>query len=632
MEIPVRETLDYAPIGIAHVGLDGRWLWVNQQLADILGYPSEELLQHRFQDLTAPEDLDRGLTRIQGLIADTIPSYATQKRYVRKDGSRVWVNVTSTLVRDPEGHALYRLQIIEDINARKLSERQVEWLVQAAPVALLIVDAAGRIREMNGQITRLLGYDRETLLGLPLEFLVPARFREHHRVRRGEYAVHPHPCVMGLGLDLYALRKDGTEIPVEISLNPLQTDEGLLTAASIRDVSGEKALRDQLLQAQKMEAVALFAGGIAHDFNNQLTALLGYSEMVLSQIDPDKPIWADLQEIRKAAERSAALTHQLLAFSRQQVLHVEAVNANDIVRELDKMLRRIIGEDLRLELRLLPDLRPIKIDVSQLEQIITNLAVNARDAMPHGGTLTIATANTEVDQAYSVSHALMAPGSYVILKVSDTGIGMEEQTKARIFEPFFTTKGPRQGTGLGLSTVFGIVTQLDGFIWVDSEPDRGTTFTIHFPVTEELPTVREPAHLQSAVVVGTEIILVIEDDEGVRRLAVTVLRRHGYHVLEAATPQEALVLLEQPSETIHLVLTDVIMPGMTGPELIARLGPNPRFKVLYTSGYTDPQRLGYDFLGAQNFLAKPFRAQQLLRKVRDVLTAPNAPDVQTVTT
>jgi PAS domain S-box-containing protein len=470
---------------------------------------------------------------------------------------------------------------------------------------------------VNAQAAVLLGVDRDALIGRSLETLVPARVRERFGAHWHAYGLDPQPRAQGL--ELLALHADGTEIPVELRLTPVPTDAGLLTAASLRDVRQEQALRRHEQKAQKMEAVALFVGGIAHDANNQLTAILGYAEMLLSQIGPDKPSWADLQEIHKAAIRLAALTKQLLAFTRQQVLHVERVVANDVIRNTQTLLTRALGAGVRLACHLAPDLRPIQIDVSQLEQIITNLALNARDAMPHGGTLTIATANLDVDAAYARTHVPMTPGAYVMLTVRDTGVGMDEATKGRIFEPFFTTKGAQGGTGLGLPTVFGIVKQLNGFLWVDSAPGQGTTFTIHFPAAAGPPSVRTPADARTAAPLGLQTILVVDDEDGVRHFTLRALRRHGYRVLEAASPHEALALLERPSEAIHLVVTDIAMPGMTGLELVARLGPTPAFKVLFTSGYTDPKKLGGTLDDAQAFLAKPFSVQQLLHKVHELL-------------
>ncbi len=398
-------------------------------------------------------------------------------------------------------------------------------------------------------------------------------------------------------------------------------------AIGIERKRGEEALRqseERLRQAQKMEAVGRLAGGIAHDFNNLLTVIVSYCDLMLEDLAAGDPKRADLGEIRKAADGAAALTRQLLAFSRQQVLEPRVMDLKATIASTEKLLVRLIGEDIRLTTSLAPDLGAVRADPGQLGQIIINLAVNARDAMPAGGRLTIEAANVEMDEAYVRGHAPAGPGRYVMLALSDTGIGMDEQTQARIFEPFFTTKGVGKGTGLGLATVYGIVKQSGGFIWVYSEPGRGTTFKVY------LPRVDEPAEAAAAPAVqaeprrGAETVLVVEDAASVRVVTRQVLERYGYTVLEAPDGETALHLAAKHPGPIHLLLTDVVMPGLSGRQLVEQLARlRPDMKALYTSGYAANAIAHHGILESGiAYLAKPFTPETLARRVREVLDAP----------
>ena len=395
-------------------------------------------------------------------------------------------------------------------------------------------------------------------------------------------------------------------------------------AVGIERKRAEEALRrseERLRQAQKMEAVGRLAGGVAHDFNNLLTVIISYSALLLEDLGSDDPKRDDVDQIRKAAEGAAALTRQLLAFSRQQVLQPKALDLKATVAGTEKLLKRLIGEDVQLTTFLAPDLGVVKADPGQIEQIIINLAVNARDAMPTGGRLTIEAANVAMDEAYVRGHVPASPGRYVMLALSDTGIGMDEQTKARIFEPFFTTKEPGKGTGLGLATVYGIVKQSGGFIWVYSEPGHGTSFKVYLPRVDEpaepatapLATA-EPAH-------GTETVLVVEDAASVRMVTRQVLERYGYAVLEAPNGDTALRLAAKHHGPIHLLLTDVVMPGLSGRQLAGQLAQlRPGLKVLYASGYADHAIVHHGILESGiAYLQKPFTPETLGRRVRQVL-------------
>jgi CheY-like chemotaxis protein/two-component sensor histidine kinase len=368
----------------------------------------------------------------------------------------------------------------------------------------------------------------------------------------------------------------------------------------------------------------MLAGGIAHDFNNLLTVILGYGDLTLTQLNKEDPLHRNISEVKKAAERAAGLTRQLLAFSRKQVMQPKVLDLNTVVSELEKMLRRLIGEDVGLRTALESDLGSVKADPGQIEQIIMNLAVNARDAMPQGGKLTIETTNVHLDEEYAKSHIAVIPGPYVMLAVSDTGMGMDQQTQARIFEPFFTTKVAGKGTGLGLSTVYGIVKQSGGNIWVYSELGRGTTFKIYLPRVDEGAQKFERRVEAKGALKGSETVLLAEDEEAVRTLARQLLEMYGYQVLEAANGGAALLICERHQEPIHLLITDVIMPEMSGRELADRLAQlRPDMKVLFMSGYTDNAIVHQRVLDEwANFIQKPFPTDALARKVRNVLDAP----------
>jgi len=379
-------------------------------------------------------------------------------------------------------------------------------------------------------------------------------------------------------------------------------------------VTRRKQLEEQFLQAQKMEAVGRLAGGVAHDFNNLLTVIGGFSEVVLDRLGADHQLSPLVRQIQQATERAAGLTQQLLAFSRKQMLQPKIFNLNILVSSIKSMLRHLVGEEIRLDVVLDSGLGHIRADPGQIEQVIMNLVVNARDAMPQGGKLTIMTANVAFDASYSSANFRIQPGSYVQLSVSDTGIGMDKEVLSHLFEPFFTTKPKGQGTGLGLATVYGIVKQSGGYIWVESEVGRGSTFHIYLPRVDELPAGEEQGSLATESLRGTETILLVEDEEMVRTLARDLLQSHGYWLLEANNGEEALRVSEQYPDPIHLLLTDIVMPGMRGTTLAERLrAQRPSIKILFMSGYTE------QFQSDHSFLPKPFSSRSLLTKVREVL-------------
>jgi signal transduction histidine kinase/CheY-like chemotaxis protein len=426
------------------------------------------------------------------------------------------------------------------------------------------------------------------------------------------------------------IRKDGTRWIYELSVSLIRNPEGkpIGFRGISRDITERKraekemaALQEQLRESQKMEAIGRLAGGIAHDFNNLLTVIKGYSQLSLMELKEGDPLKGNIEEIQKGSQRAADLTRQLLAFSRRQVMEMKVLDLNTLLRDLDKMLRRIIGEDIELTTLLANDLGRVKIDPGQIEQVIMNLAVNAKDAMPSGGKLTIETANAVLDESYARNHADVKPGRYVMFSVSDTGVGMTPEVRERLFEPFFTTKQKGRGTGLGLSTVYGIVKQSGGNIWVYSEPGHGTTFKIYLSrVDEPLEQLREKT-TREELLRGSETVLVVEDEEKVRKLTVEILGKQGYSVLDASQGDDALAISEKHKGPIHLILVDVVMPGISGTELTKRLAfLRPETKILYMSGYTDNAIVHHGVLEkGVNYIQKPFTIDELTRKVREAL-------------
>jgi PAS domain S-box-containing protein len=483
------------------------------------------------------------------------------------------------------------------------------------PVMISFFDRECRLKLANREWERTLGWSLEEIVERNIDIVAECYPDPRDRQSVRDFIARSN----GEASDFRTRTRDGQVIDTTWAV--IRLSDGMTISIGI-DTTQRKALEEQLRQSQKMEAIGQLAGGIAHDFNNLLTGVIGYCELAMARLKKGDPLEDYIAQIRTAGDRAAELTHQLLAFSRKQVLQPKVLNLNSVVAGIEGLLRRLIGEDVQLRTVLAPDLGTVKADPGQIEQVIVNLAVNARDAMPGGEkTLTIETSNLDLVAGSKMDHLAVEQGAYVTLLVRDTGRGMDQQTMAHLFEPFFTTKDSGKGTGLGLATVYGIIKQSGGSISVDSEPGRGSEFKIYLPRVESGADLDQSIAQPELARLGTETLLLAEDDDIVRILIAEVLRGYGYHVLEASGPAEALLIGERHPGPIHLLVSDVVMPEMTGPELSSRLRKlRPETKVLYMSGYTDSSVVQQRMLGeARNFIPKPFVPDALVRRVREIL-------------
>jgi two-component system cell cycle sensor histidine kinase/response regulator CckA len=605
--------------------MEGRVTDANQPFIDLIGYNKEELLELSIFDLTPSKwhGFEKRIIDEQVLVRGY--SDVFEKEYRRKDGSIVPVELRVVLARDPNGHPIGMWAIVRDISVRLAREGALRWFqltVESSPDAVFWLNEEGRFPYVSEQACRSLGYSREELMQLSIwdidvEFTQEMWGPHWKKVReRG-----------GARLERLHRRKDGTVFPVEISSKNIAFENQVYHMAYVRDISDRvnankerETLEAQLIQSQKMESIGRLAGGVAHDFNNMLSVILGYSELIKTKLAPDDPIMRDFEQIQRAAKRAQDITQQLLAFSRKQVFEPKILNINELIRCFENNLSRLIGEDIELKVFPSRDIENIEFDPTQIEQILMNLAINARDAMPAGGNLTFETANVSLDEAYCREHVGFIPGNFVQISVSDNGNGMDTETISHIFEPFFTTKEIGKGTGLGLATVYGIVKQGGGFINVYSEPGRGTTFKIYIPVsTGDIESLNIDE--DQGPVLGSEAVFLVEDDEMVRKMVEVSLRKLGYTVLSAAGPEEALAIFPKEKNTVDLLITDVVMPKMNGKVLYKRLkSVRPDLKVLYMSGYTANVIVDHGVLnkGVQ-FISKPFSIIELSNKVRNAL-------------
>jgi PAS domain S-box-containing protein len=584
------------------------------------GYRPEEMVGTNMFLHVHPDDVVRVRELVDEILSRATLTVPITFRFRHRDGSwRVFEVVGSNRVTDPAvGGIVLNSRDVTDLRTAEEAIQKLMRAVEHTENAIFMTDPQGAITYVNPAFGKLYGFTREESLGQTPRILKSGRYERTFYERFWQRLIAGE-SVSG---EFVNRTRDGRPVTVEMSVSPVLGADGerIGFIAVQNDITGRKLLEERFRQTQKMEAVGQLAAGVAHDFNNLLTAILGYAGLLSARLGEGSSLNEELDEIRKAAESAAALTRQLLTFSRKQALEPARVNLNEIVEGMRKMLQRLVGENVELVTVLDDVIGTVRADAGQIEQVILNLAVNARDAMPRGGTLTIETIDTRLDGDDTVEHAIR-PGSYVLLAVTDTGIGMDVQTQARVFDPFFTTKAKGKGTGLGLATVYGIVKQSGGYIWVYSELGRGTTFKIYLPCVEgatESVLARQPAAVSLR---GTETVLLAEDEPSLRALTRTILESYGYTVLEAGGAAEALELAKRHEGPIHVLLTDVVLPEMDGTHLAARIGElRPETKVLCTSGYTDDTifRRGLLMDGGR-FLQKPFAPAALAAKVRELL-------------
>jgi two-component system cell cycle sensor histidine kinase/response regulator CckA len=616
----------------AIVGLDLNHtitVW-NKGAEQLYGYTAEEMIGSS-TSLLIPSDLDDEvrLMREQVMQGGQVTRYETVR--LRKGGAKIMVAITLSAIRDAEGRIVGLASTARDITDRKRAEE--ELLREQVLTKTLLESLPGIFYVYSYPELRLVRWNKahETLFGFSAEEVRGRSILEWHPPENREAVLKAIDAVMKEGqstLEAPLLTKDGRLIPffmtglrIEIRDQTYVMGVGLDITERRRAEEGKAKLEGQLQQAQKMESVGRLAGGVAHDFNNMLGVILGHTEMALEQVDPAQPLHADLEEIRKAAERSAGLTRQLLAFARRQTVAPTVLDLNRTVEGMLTMLERLVGENVHIAWQPKVDLWPVMVDPSQIDQLLTNLCVNARDAIADVGTITIETGNGAIDMAYSADHAGFAAGEYVLLAVTDDGGGMDKETLSHVFEPFFTTKGMGQGTGLGLATVYGIVKQNNGFINVYSEPGRGTRFTIYLPRHSGKAEQARGMEAEGPSLRGHETILLVEDEPANLKLIGKILERQGYTVLSAGTPGEAIRLAREYAGEIHLLMTDVIMPEMNGRDL-ARilLSMFPRLKRLFASGYTANVIAHQGVLDdGVHFIQKPFSRKSLAAKVREAL-------------
>jgi PAS domain S-box-containing protein len=613
--------LDEMPAAVFVQDLQGRFTLVNRAWERSTGVPRVGAVTRTVYDIF-PRDVADRLRRADRAVLETGVPTESEIALPTAQGERVYLTQLFPR-RVADGRIAGIVGLAIDITERKRAdehEARLSRVVEQAAESIVITDSAGIITYVNPAFEKVSGYSSEDAIGQSPR-LLKSGHQDAAFYRRMWEALARGEVWKGL---LVNRRKDGTLFQEEASIGPVRDSSGHTVSyvAVKRDITNEMSLERELLQARKMEAVGRLAGGVAHDFNNLLGVITGYGELTQRGLEDDSPLKPKVDQILKAAERAAGLTRQLLAFSRKQVLLPRVVDLNALVADLEKLLRRLIGEDVQLETVLDPELGSVKVDVGQIEQVVMNLVVNARDAMPDGGRVTIETHNADLDPEYATRHVASEVGPYVLLAVSDTGAGMDAETQAHLFEPFFTTKELGRGTGLGLSTVYGIVKQSGGYIWCYSELGVGTTFKIYLPRVEgEAP----PSRVQTRPPLkrGSETILLIEDDAALRELLCESLGSGGYTVLVAEGGAQALQLAEEYSGSIHLIVTDVIMPGVTGRQVAERIkAARSELEILFISGYTDDAIARHGVLesGVQ-FLSKPFTPDDLLRKVREVLDA-----------
>lgn len=616
---------------IAVVDMHGKRLFNSLSYLKVLGYTPEELQASSAFEQIHPDDLER-VKRAADDARRTGIGKTLEYRLRHKNGAWLVLESTSSVICNDKGEPEKLVIVNRDITERKRaeealrrSEADFRSVVEDAPYGIYRAGVNGRFLQVNPALRKMLGYEKEQ--ELLRKDLATDVFRHNGEYQRLTELLIREDEIKDFETEWK--RQDETPITVRCSCRRINDEQGVPAYFEVfaEDVTEKRVLEKQLRMAQKMEAIGRLSGGIAHDFNNLLGVIIGYSRVLKKSLSPSNALCEHAVEIEKAGQRAAAMTKQLLAFSRQQVLTPEILNLNTLASDMEKMLPRLLGEDIEVSLDLAPELGSVKADQSQIEQVIMNLAVNSRDAMPTGGKLKIQTANVKLDEAYTRNHPGSRTGNYVLLSVTDTGIGMDAATLTHIFEPFFTTKERGKGTGLGLATVYGIVKQSNGYIWVESAPGKGASFQIYLPLHVGQQAADEPKVNAGEKLHGSESILLVEDAEPLRKLAQTFLEAGGFHVQSAGSGEEALEVAARYGGVFDLLLTDVVMPGMNGRVLAEQLLPRqPGMRVLYMSGYTDSFIAGHGVLEpGTHLLHKPFTDEVLIRKVREVLDGGKKP-------
>jgi PAS domain S-box-containing protein len=604
---------------------DGTIVWVNKAFEELSGYTREEALGQSTRLLKAGQQSPSFYKNMW----ETILSGQRWRGELvnrRKDGTVYEEEMTITPVKNGAGDVTHFIAIKLDIAERKRAEERICRLAQAVENStelIAIANPDGRISFANHALLQATGYKDTEIIG---EFFGKTLISHNNPPALDEEIRARTILEGGWRGECLGRRKDDTDFPVFLSTGQIKDSRGLVIGifGIGQDITDRKRLEEQLLVSQKMEAVGRLAGGVAHDFNNLLGVIVGYSDLVLDAFPSEDPRHQQLEQIKKAGLRATSLTRQLLTFSRKQVCQPVVLDINALVTDFNKMLRRMVGEDIEFTNALHQGLGQVKVDPGQIEQVIMNLVVNSRDAMPNGGKLIIETANVDLDEDYCLLHPSVQPGRYVMLAVSDSGSGMDAKTQARIFEPFFTTKEEGKGTGLGLAIVYGVVKQSEGHIWVYSELGKGTTFKIYFPRIDEPAQSAATDRGEAGSLRGFETILLAEDSTLLRVLTCALLENNGYEVIAAENGIEAVKLAERCDRPIHLLLTDVVMPGMSGREVASYLtAKRPDMRVIYMSGYTNDVIAHHGVLDSGiSFIEKPFSQETLMRKLREVLDRP----------
>lgn len=626
-----RTLFEQSPIGIIMAAPNGFPIRSNKALRELVGYTEEEICSRSFLEWTHPDEREASQRLIKSIAAGEYDRKIMEKRYLHKNGDMVWGRTAVTAVRNSAGAVEYFIAMVEDITESKMaeqvlqdSENRYRSLFMHSPDAVFAA-LDGEVSLVNQACLSLFGAQKdEDIVGKPILDLVAPEFRALAAKRRDILDAEGRPLPLA---EMQVLRMDGKPVDVEVLTSAFPMGDAMATHVILRDISARKnmekekeQLQEQLSQSQKLESVGRLAGGVAHDLNNLLSPIIGFGEILSDDLEPDDPKREAVEEILGAGLRARNLVRQLLAFSRKQTLEFKPLDISQTLGAFKNLLRRTIPEDIEIKVVSSEKVLPVMADAGQMEQVIMNLAVNAADAMPNGGVLTLETGMADLDADYAKLHSEVQPGRYAALVISDTGQGMDQAARERAFEPFFSTKGKR-GTGLGLATVYGIVKQHGGSIWLYSEEGQGATFKIYLPVAEESRPADEPEKKAVIKLNGDETILLVEDNANVLHLAGTILKRRGYKTLAAKGSAEALEIIKSGKEPIHLLLTDVVMPEMNGRQLYTKaLEMLPALKVLYMSGYTDNVIAHRGVLdeGVQ-FIQKPFSGKGLAEKIRKIL-------------